>query len=100
MRTRGVAVDIAALERRAAWREARVPECQRHEDPAAQLTLETGAGCPLDHHAEENVVRAGVGEMLAGPSDRTFGERHTHHLTRRPAALRFVHRPARELPVV
>ena len=92
---RCVAVGVAALEP-PAGREARVLELERHEDPVTQLAFETPAGGALDDHAEEDVVRAGVGKTLARPSNRTFGERDAHELARPPEAPRLGQRLAHE----
>jgi hypothetical protein len=77
-----------------------VSEAERREDPPAELTPETAPGCALDHHSEEDVVRAGVGETLPGPSDWALGQRHTHQLARFPPAPRLGDRPAYEIRVV
>ena len=87
---RRVASRVAARDPRAG-REAGAPELERCEDPAAQLALQSRPGRAFDDKAEQDVVRAGVDETLAGSSDRALVERDAHQLARRPPAARLAH---------
>ena len=95
-------VDVRAADQ--ARDEARVAKAQGAEQARAELALERGTACPLGDQAEEDVVRARVGERAAGrvlarvsgrDRDQFLGHPSTACVAEHPLVLDVVEQPGR-----
>ena len=66
------------------------------EDPPAKLLSDGRAGDALDHEAEQDVVRAGIGEAPARRAGPAEAQSLADELTGRPPMPRLAHRAAEE----